>query len=157
MSQTDAPTRGPSPTIDLTQDPAVVPPAQPRGTGTLAFAAALLVVAGVFKILDALWAFKYDDDIAEEVQTILFERDPAAWGWVWLAVGTILILAGFSVVSGAQWARWVGVVAASISAVAGYMWMFVEPIWGMVSVALAVIVIYSLLTYGGRRDGWVDA
>jgi len=129
---------------------------EPKGTGSLAFAAALLVVAGVFKILDALWAFKYDDDIAEEVQTVLFERDPAAWGWLWLAVGTLLILAGFAVVSGAQWARWVGVIAAAAAAVVGYMWIFVQPIWGVVNVALAVIVIYALVMYGGRRDEWAS-
>ena len=129
---------------------------EPKGTGSLAFAAALLVVAGVFKILDALWAFKYDDDIAEEVQTVLFERDPAAWGWLWLAVGTLLILAGFAVVSGAQWARWVGVIAAAGAAVVGYMWIFVQPIWGVVNVALAVIVIYALVMYGGRRDEWAS-
>ena len=66
-----------------------------------------------FKILDALWAFKYDDDVSDEVQTVLFEGDLTAWGWVWLVVGIVLIAAGFAVVSGAEWARWVGIVAAS--------------------------------------------
>jgi hypothetical protein len=50
----------------------------------LAFAAALLAVSGIFKIFDALWAFKYDDDVSEEVQTVVFERDLTSWvgcGW----------------------------------------------------------------------------
>ena len=60
----------------------------PREIRWLAFAAALLAVSGVFKILDALWAFKYDDDVSQEVQTVLFERDLTSWGWVWLVVAS---------------------------------------------------------------------
>jgi hypothetical protein len=55
-----------------------------RAVGWLAFAGALLVVSGVFKILDALWAFKYDDEVPEDVQTVLFENDLTSWagsGW----------------------------------------------------------------------------
>jgi hypothetical protein len=132
-------------------------PTAPRGTGTLAFAAALLVIAGVLKIIDAVWAFQYDDDISEEAQSLLFENDPSAWGWLWLAVGTLLILAGFSVASGAQWARWVGTIAGAIACVVGYLWIFVEPFRGMVIVGLGVIVVYALVIYGGPRDEWPRA
>jgi hypothetical protein len=106
----------------------------------------------VFKILDALWAFKYDDEVSEEVQTVLFENDLESWGWVWLVVGIVLILAGFAVVSGAQWARWVGIVTASIAAIVFLPWIYYEPLWTILSVTLAVLVIYALATYGGRRE-----
>jgi hypothetical protein len=124
----------------------------PRAAGWLSFAAAVLVVSGVFKILDALWAFKYDDDVSEEVQTVLFENDLESWGWVWLVVGIVLILAGFAVVSGAQWARWVGIVAASLAAMAFLPWIYYKPLWTILSVTLAVLVIYALAAYGGRRE-----
>ena len=52
----------------------------------------MLAIGGTFKIFDAIWAFKYDDEVSEPLQTILFERDLAAWGWVWLVVGFILLL-----------------------------------------------------------------
>lgn len=45
------------------------------GRELAAFAGSLLVIGGAFKIFDALWAFKYDDEISTEVQTILFEND----------------------------------------------------------------------------------
>ena len=60
----------------------------PRGVKWLAFAAALLAVSGIFKILDALWAFKYDDDFSKPMKTILFENDLTSWGWVWLRSGS---------------------------------------------------------------------
>jgi hypothetical protein len=124
----------------------------PRAAGWLSFAAALLVVSGVFKILDALWAFKFDDDVSEEVQTVLFENDLESWGWVWLVVGVVLILAGFAVISGAQWARWVGIVAASLAAIAFLPWIYYQPLWTILSVTLAVLVIYALAAYGGPRE-----
>jgi hypothetical protein len=124
----------------------------PRAAGWLSFAAAVLVVSGVFKILDALWAFKYDDEVSEEVQTILFENDLESWGWVWLVVGIILILAGFAVVSGSRWARWVGIVAASLAAISFLPWIYYKPLWTILSVTLAVLVIYALGAYGGPRE-----
>jgi hypothetical protein len=124
----------------------------PRAAGWLSFAAALLVVSGVFKILDALWAFKYDDDVSSEVQTVLFEHDLASWGWLWLGVGIVLIAAGFAVISGAQWARWVGIVVASVATMLFLPWIYYQPLWTILSVTLAVLVIYALAAYGGPRE-----
>ena len=119
------------------------------GSGWLAFAAALLVTSGVFKIFDALWAFKYDDEVAEPVQTIVFENDLAAWGWVWLIVGIVLVAAGFSVVAGREWARWVGIVAATFAAIVFVPWIYFQPLWTILSVSLCVMVVYALAMYGG--------
>jgi hypothetical protein len=127
------------------------PGTAPPGTGWLTFAASLLVVSGAFKIFDALWAFKYDDDVSEEVQTILFENDLQAWGWVWLVVGIVLILAGFAVLSGAQWARWFGVLAGTVAAISFMPWIYYQPLWTILSVTLAIMVVYALVTYGGRQ------
>jgi hypothetical protein len=126
------------------------PAEAPRGAGWLAFAGAVLVVSGVFKILDALWAFKYDDEVSEEVQTVLFENDLESWGWVWLGVGIVLVLAGFAVVTGAEWARWFGIVAGSVAAIAFMPWIYYQPLWTILSVTLAILVVYALAAYGGR-------
>lgn len=125
----------------------------PRGAGWLAFSATMLVVSGVFKIFDALWAFKYDDEVSEEVQTVVFENDLESWGWVWLGVGIVLVLAGIAVVSGAEWARWVGIVAAALAAMSFLPWIYYQPLWTILSVTLAVMVIYGLVAYGGRSPG----
>jgi hypothetical protein len=122
----------------------------PRGAGWLAFAATMLVVSGVFKIFDALWAFKYDDEVSEEVQTVLFENDLQSWGWVWLIVGIVLVLAGIAVVNGAEWARWFGIVVAALAAMSFLPWIYYQPLWTILSVTLAVMVIYGLAAYGGR-------
>jgi hypothetical protein len=122
------------------------------GVGWLAFAASLLVISGIFKILDALWAFKYDDELSGEVQTIVFERDLAAWGCVWLVIGILLIVAGFAIVKGMEWARWFGIVVLAIAAIANYSWIVWAPLWTMVLEGIYAAAIYGLMVYGGRRD-----
>jgi hypothetical protein len=127
------------------------PEAPRRRANWVAFAAALLAVSGIFKVFDALWAFKYDDDVSTEVQTFIFERDLTSWGWVWLVVGIVLIATGFAVVTGAEWARWVGIVAASLAAITFLPWIYYQPLWTILSVSLAMLVVYALVAYGGRQ------
>jgi hypothetical protein len=129
------------------------PDKPPSQVNWLAFAAALLVVSGIFKIFDALWAFKYDDEdgAVAEVRTVFFERDLTSWGWVWLGLGILLIAAGFAVVKGAEWARWVGIIAAGLAAILSFQWIFYQPFWTVLSVALTLLVIVPLVMYGGRR------
>jgi hypothetical protein len=123
-----------------------------RGSGWLAFAATMMFLSGCFKVLDALWAFKYDDDVDESVQTVIFEADLAAWGWVWLVVGVALLFAAIFVVNGSESARWIGIVIAAIAAITFFPWIYYVPLWTILSVALAGLVIYALVAYGGRRS-----
>jgi uncharacterized membrane protein len=121
----------------------------PRGASWLAFASTMLLISGGFKILDALWAFQNDDELSEGVQTVLFEDDLTAWAWVWLVAGIALIAAAIALVSGVQWARWVGIVTAGVSAISFLPWIYYQPLWTILSVVLAVLVIYALAMYGG--------
>jgi hypothetical protein len=121
-----------------------------RGSGWLAFAGSMLILGGGFKILDALWAFKYDDEVTEEVQTVVFENDIQAWGWVWLVVGIVLIITGFAVMMGAEWARWVGIVVGVVAALIFLPWIYFAPFWTMLSVGIAILVVYGLAAHGGR-------
>jgi hypothetical protein len=111
----------------------------------------MLFISAGFKIFDALWAFKYDDNLSLSVQTVVFERDLTAWGWVWLVVGIGLLVAAICLVTGSEWARWVGIIAAAIAAISFMPWIYYQPLWTILSVTLAVLVIYALVAYGGRQ------
>ena len=114
------------------------------GVGWLAFAASLLVIVGIFKIFDAIWAFKYDDELAGDVRTIVFDQDLTAWGWIWLLLGILLIVAGFAVVKGMEWARWFGLVVLAAAAIANYSWIVWAPLWTLVLEAIYGAAIYGL-------------
>ena len=85
-----------------------------------------------FKILGALWAFSYDDEVDDRVQTVIFADSLEAWGWVWLVVG------------------------AGVAAITFFPWIYYVPLWTILSVSLAVLVIYALVAYGGRRSDSQD-
>jgi hypothetical protein len=126
------------------------PEKPPPAVRWLSFAAALLAASGIFKIFDALWAFKYEDEVPE-LQTVFLERDLAAWGWVWLALGILLIATGMAVVKGAEWARRVGIVAAGLTAIAAFQWIYYQPLWTILSISLSLLTIFALVSYGGRH------
>ena len=74
-----------------------------------------------------------------------------SWGWVWLAVGVVLILAGDRRGrAGSEWARWFGIfVAGRGRHAASCRGSTTSPLWTILSVTLAMLVIYTLATYGG--------
>jgi hypothetical protein len=118
----------------------------------LAFAGTMLFLSGVFRVIDGLWAFRYDDEISENVQTVIFQHDPTAWGWLWVILGVVLMISGFVVVTGSQWARWFGIVVAGLAAIFNYSWLVVEPIAALVGEVLLILVIWALLAHGGDRS-----
>jgi uncharacterized membrane protein (DUF2068 family) len=43
--------------------------------------------------------------------------DLNTWGWIILIVGVIQVVAAFSIWAGGQFGRWIGIIAASVSAI----------------------------------------
>jgi len=122
------------------------------GVGWLTFTSSLLVIMGIFRILDAIWAFKYDDEIPGGIQTIIFDQNLAAWGWIWLLLGILMIVGGFAVVKGMEWGRWFGVAVLGVAAVTNYSWIVYRPFWTIVLEGIYLAGIYGLMVYGGKRD-----
>jgi hypothetical protein len=115
------------------------------------FAAVVLVTGGIMRVIDALWAFDKDDEIGEGLQVLLWEDNLTAYGWLWLIIGILLIVAGFGVLSGSEAARWFGIAMASIAAITSFLWIYAFPIWSLVGTLIAFAVLYALATYGGRE------
>jgi hypothetical protein len=122
-----------------------------QGDGWLLFAAVVLVTGGIMRVIDALWAFDKDDEIGEGLQVLLWEDNLTAYGWLWLIVGILMIVAGFGVLSGSEAARWFGIAMASIAAISSFLWIYAYPIWSLVGTLIAFAVLYGLATYGGRE------
>ena len=81
--------------------------------------------------------------------------DVTTWGWIHLILGVVIVLAGFGLLSGAVWARTVGVILAILSGLAAFAWLPYYPVWGVLIAVLAVAVIWALTTHG--RDVTMDA
>lgn len=122
-----------------------------RGTGWLLFAAVVLWIGGIHRILDAFWAFDRDDRVGG-LDALFWQDDLALWGWTWLIVGVLMVAAGFGVLSRVQWARFFGIFMGTIAAVSAALWMYVFPIWSLIAIVIGVLVVYGLAVYGGDVD-----
>jgi hypothetical protein len=117
-----------------------------RGSGWVGFAGVMLIISGALDIVSGLWALDHKGTIAE----LLYEHKLETWGWIYIIGGIIVVLAGCAVFGRAQWARWVGVLAASVSIIVNMTWVFAYPIQSLILVGVGAMVLYALLVYGGR-------
>jgi hypothetical protein len=124
-----------------------------KGEGLVFFAGLMLGLAGVMRIVDAIWALRFEGNIAFEDGLVGEKIDN--YGWVWLLVGIVLILAGILVIQRSQFARWIGIIAAAVAGISAMFWIPYYPIWSLVYVIVAFTVVYALAVYGGREGAEV--
>jgi hypothetical protein len=62
----------------------------------------------------------------------------------------VVAVAGFAVLSGATWARVVGITVAALSAIANFLFIPYYPFWSLLVIALDVLAIWALAAYGHR-------
>jgi len=121
-----------------------------RGDGWLFFSATVLGLAGLMRVLDSIWAFRYDGALPDNLQDALLGTDLENYAWLWLGVGVVLILASVALLTRSQLARWIGLFAAAIGALSAMLWMPYYPVWSLVYVTIAVLAFYGLAAYGDR-------
>jgi hypothetical protein len=111
------------------------------------FAAIMMVFLGAFHALAGLTGIIRDEAFVVTKDYII-QLDTTQWGWIHLIVGLIVLFAGFSLLSGAVWARTVGVIMAIISGIVAFVWIPVYPVWGILLVVIAVGVVWALTAHG---------
>jgi uncharacterized membrane protein (DUF2068 family) len=77
--------------------------------------------------------------------------DLNTWGWIILIVGVIQVVAAFSIWAGGQFGRWIGIIAASVSAIGALLSIPGYPFWSLAVFGIDLLIIYGLSAYGGRR------
>ncbi|WP_023587378.1 DUF7144 family membrane protein [Streptomyces thermolilacinus] len=109
------------------------------------FAGVLLLVQGVLGMVQGVVGIA-EDEVYGILGDYVFEFSVTAWGWVHLILGLVLVVIGWGILRGAAWARAVGVALASLSVIANFVWLPYQPVWGLVSIAIGVFVIWALCT-----------
>ena len=120
-----------------------------RGAGWLVFASAMLGLAGILAIIDGIVALSKSKFYAADA-TYVFS-DLRTWGWITLAIGALAIVAAMGALSGSQFARWFGMIAAGLVAIEQFAFMQAYPFWSLAIFACCLLVIYALAAYGGKR------
>jgi hypothetical protein len=105
----------------------------------------MLIIVGLLDVVDGLWALDRADATSDR---LLYADKLGGWGWFYLILGIVLVLAGIGVFYRSQWARWTGIILASIAVVTNMLWIFVFPVTSLVVMFLATLVVYGLVVYG---------
>jgi hypothetical protein len=127
---------------------------QKRGTGWIVFGGILMVLAGADMLINGLWALNANVALTTQFKgKLLFEDGNLdTWGWIYVILGFVVLVAGLCVFARQHWAVSVGIVLALIQAIFAFFWLFTD-FWqaALLTIVLDMLVIYGLSTYGERR------
>ena len=112
-------------------------------SGWVSFAAVILFMAGSLGFFYGLGAVLNDEAITVQGRGVIV-WDFTAWGWAHMILGAIMVLTSAGLLMGQGWARVMGVIFATLNAIAQVGLITVHPLWSMTLIALDVIVIYQL-------------
>jgi hypothetical protein len=115
--------------------------------GWIVFAAVMMILAGSLNAIHGLVAILNDEWVVFGNRADLY-LDLTTWGWIHLGVGVAVVLAGFGLFTGNVLARAIGVLMASASIVANFLYIPAYPVWALTIIAIDVFVIFALTAHG---------
>lgn len=118
-------------------------------TGWVFFAGFMMIILGIFQAIAGLTALINNKWLVVTEHNLLMFNF-TTWGWIHLLIGIVVLVAGFSVMHGSLWARIVGILIATISAIANLAYMNTYPVWSIIIIVIDILVIYALTVHGGE-------
>ena len=126
-------------------------PAQPTGwAGWVVFGGMMMILLGSFQAMAGGVALLNSGYYQVGSNRLLVDMGYTTWGWVHLGLGLLALVTGFGLMTGAFWARVLGVVVAGVSAVVNLGFLAAAPFWATMMITLDVIVIYAITTHGAE-------
>jgi uncharacterized membrane protein len=110
----------------------------------VAFAAILMMLGGVFSVIAGLAAAFDDDYIGGAANGDIYLLGTTALGIFWIVAGVIKAWAGFALIQGAEWARFVTIALCSFHAVLSLLSLTSQPFLSLVFIAFNVVVLYGV-------------
>jgi hypothetical protein len=120
-----------------------------RGEGWVLFAGAMLTLAGFLNIVWGIAAIDGSAFFTDEGRYVLFD-DLNAWGWFFLIVGILQIVAAFSIWNGGAFGQVLGIFFAGLNAVILLFTVNAFPFAAFMLFIVDILIIYGLVVYGGR-------
>ena len=118
--------------------------------GWVIFAAVFMIVIGAMNAIQGLAALFRDEEYWVTLQGNIVTFDVTAWGWIHLIFGILLVLVGVMLMQGSTFARVIGIALVSLNLIAQFSWTTLYPFWGLIAIAIDVIIIYALVVHGGE-------
>jgi len=119
-----------------------------RGDGWVTFAGVMLLIVGTLNFIGGIAAIDNANFWVGDARFMF--SDLNTYGWVITILGSVQVLAALGIWARNGFARWMGVLFASVNAVAQLLMIQAYPFWSLSLFALDILVIYGLIAYGGR-------
>jgi hypothetical protein len=120
-------------------------------SGWWSFAGVMVLIGGFLNAFDGLVAITQANYIERNIAGELpITNNVKTWGWVALVLGIIMLFAGFGILSGATWARVVGILVASVNLLFQFAYLGHYPFWSFTMIVLDILVIYGLAGHATR-------
>jgi hypothetical protein len=111
--------------------------------GLTAFAAVMLMIAGLLTVFRGIMAIA-QDDVFVTTPNYVFKFDLTSWGWIHLVLGVIAVAVSVGLFQPAAWARGAGVAIAALVIIANFLSLPYYPVWSVVMIALSGFIIWAL-------------
>ena len=112
-------------------------------SGWVIFAGVMMLLIGFLNFFYGLAAVLNDEVVVVGGHGAII-ADLTTWGWVTIILAVVLVLTGGGLLTGAGWARWVGVFLVALNAIE-QVWIFpAAPLWAFIVIILEVVIIYYL-------------
>ena len=118
--------------------------------GWIVFAGTMMMILGVFHMFEGLIALFRHTEIAFPASGLTVQVSYTQWGWLQLLAGVLVFFAGLGLFTGRMWARTVGVILVSISALINFAWANLFPFWSLTLLALDFFIIYAIIAHGSE-------
>lgn len=118
--------------------------------GWIVFAGTMMMLIGTFHMFEGLLALIRQSIVVLPNSGLVVNISYTSWGWTQLIAGVVIFAAGLGVFTGRTWARALGVILVSISAILNFAFVAAFPFWSLTVIALDIVVIYALTAHGGE-------
>jgi hypothetical protein len=118
-----------------------------RGAARALLAAALLVIAGTLNVIYGIGALDNANIFKNDTRYIFTNLN--TMGWVLIVLGVIQLAGGFSLAAGNTFGRVIGIIGASLGAIAALLSIGGnDPWWSLGIFFLCIYILHGIFIYG---------
>jgi hypothetical protein len=110
----------------------------------------MMLILGGFHMFEGLVALFRSTEIAFPTSGLAIGVSFTQYGWLHLLAGALVFAAGLGLFTGRMWARVLGVILVSISALVNFAWAPIYPVWSITLLAIDFFVLYALIAHGAE-------
>lgn len=122
-----------------------------KGVGRVIFAATMLIIIGMINILYGIGAVSDASIFVNDTRFIFSNLH--TMGWLLIILGIVEIAAGYSLMGGRTFGRMMGIIVASLGAIAALLSIGgAYPWWSLAVFALNIYVLHGIIVFGGDEE-----